>query len=62
MTRTELTFKCSAFASAPLARLVGAPAVEPLVALLAVWSIVPITSTRLPTFDAVKSDEVPSRT
>jgi hypothetical protein len=40
----------------------GAPAVAPLGALLALWSIVPMTSTRLPTFDAVKSDELPSRT
>ena len=62
MTRTELTFRCSALAAELLAPLVGAPAGGPLGALLALWSIVPITSTRLPTFDDVKSDELPSRT
>jgi len=62
-TRTELTFRCSP----PLIELdaLDEP-VEPVeLGVLelddAAWSTVPVTSTRLPTFDADRSDELPSR-
>jgi hypothetical protein len=73
ITRTELTFRCCALAIEPLALPepvaevvpavvlpveLPAPDVEPVDDELSV----PLTSTRLPTFDAERSDEVPSRT
>lgn len=70
ITRTELTRKCCAAADIEPADdalvVPAAPAVDPVVPVLPLPDVeldelsVPVTSTRLPTFDDESSDELPS--